>query len=460
MSLTSLPLPSFAEVYTASADTVLSAARSATEWPFGWLNTLHRNIIANAVGFTPLRVARYLAPIALLYAQCYLLFEPGTRYTRVALGAACLIGMWSAWTSTRFTNPWFNAWNHVVTMPYLQFMFKTIEFACLKGPIRDPCSPRRSRAAWDLLVNSRMIGLGNVGLDVSPGVSNAKVPPDYVERHLQNCLGPRPSSRAGSVARHAAYAAALYVGMDACFSFMRRADPVFQQPYGGSNVLDTFIYGNRFIALPGLLDVPVPNYVVKIIIQLAILVVIWMAFEGLYQLFAAVHVALGAPVKAWDPNIFGAPWKSDSLIDLWGKRWHQTFRHMFIVTATVVLRALGMPVNGRSLFFMTFFFSGLLHTLSEMCMDPVGSPGRLVLFFMLAGAGCAAEQSFKSITGRKVRGTWGRIFGWGYMTAIAPVISVPWLNSGYGGNRVLPAGGPGDYIAAMFLEYGLKIQKA
>jgi hypothetical protein len=344
-------------------------------------------------------------------------------------------------------------------MPYIQFMLKSIEFACLKGPIRDPRNPRRSRAAWDLLVNSRMIGLGNVGLDISPGISNAKVPPDYVERHLQNCLGPRPTSRFGSFARHAAYAAAMYLGMDVCFSFMRAADPIFRQPNGGSNVLHNFVYANRFIYMPGMLDWEIPQRAVEMLVQLAILAVIWMAFEGLYQLFAAVHVALGAPVKAWDPNLFGSPWMSDSLIDLWGKRWHQTFRHLFLVTATVVLKALRLPVNGRSLFFMTFFFSGVLHTLSEMCMDPVGSPGRLILFFVLAGAGCAAEQSFTRLTGRKVQGGWGRLWAWAYMTAIAPVISVPWLNSGYGGNRVIPAGGPGDYIIAFVLQHALKIVK-
>jgi hypothetical protein len=251
----------------------------------------------------------------------------------------------------------------------------------------------------------------------------------------------------------------MYLGMDVCFSFMRAADPIFRQPNGGSNVLHNFVYANRFIYMPGMLDWEIPQRAVEMLVQLAILAVIWMAFEGLYQLFAAVHVALGAPVKAWDPNLFGSPWMSDSLIDLWGKRWHQTFRHLFLVTATVVLKALRLPVNGRSLFFMTFFFSGVLHTLSEMCMDPVGSPGRLILFFVLAGAGCAAEQSFKRLTGRKVQGGWGRLWAWAYMTAIAPVISVPWLNSGYGGNRVIPAGGPGDYIIAFVLQHALKIVK-
>lgn len=103
-SFSTVSLPTLADAYTASAAFGETAVRTATEWPFGWLNTLHWNIISNAVGFTPLRVARYLAPIALLYAQCYLLFEPGTRYIRIALGAACLAGMWTAWTATRFTS--------------------------------------------------------------------------------------------------------------------------------------------------------------------------------------------------------------------------------------------------------------------------------------------------------------------------------------------------------------------
>lgn len=104
MSLESAALPGVGEAYTAATDLATAAARSFFEWPFGWLNTLHWDIIANAAGFTPFGVARYLAPIVLLYAQCYLLFEPGTRYTRVALCVACLTGMWTAWTTTRFTS--------------------------------------------------------------------------------------------------------------------------------------------------------------------------------------------------------------------------------------------------------------------------------------------------------------------------------------------------------------------
>lgn len=89
---------------TKLTDTLTHLAREAFTWPFGLFNTLHWHIINNAVGFTPLGIARYLAPLALMYAQCYLLLEPGTRYTRLALGAACLAGMWTAWTSTRFTS--------------------------------------------------------------------------------------------------------------------------------------------------------------------------------------------------------------------------------------------------------------------------------------------------------------------------------------------------------------------
>lgn len=75
-----------------------------TSPPFGPFNALHVHIITDAVGFTPGRVALYLAPIALMYAQAYQLLSPGTRYTRIALGIACLSSMWSAWTGIRFTS--------------------------------------------------------------------------------------------------------------------------------------------------------------------------------------------------------------------------------------------------------------------------------------------------------------------------------------------------------------------
>lgn len=353
-------------------------------------------------------------------------------------------------------DPWHNAWNHVITMPYVQFMIKSIEFSFLNEHIRDPRSRPRWLAAYDLLINSRMIGLGNVGLDVSPGIPNAKVPAGYVERHLKTTLGPRPKSRFVSVVRHLAYSAACYTAIDFGFSLMRRLDPVFQQPYGGINVAETFA-SRTFTLSPGLLNIPVPKLVVFSSIQIAIGVVVWMTFEGLYQLFAAFHVAIGWPIDAWDPNMFGSPWKADSLIDLWGKRWHQTFRHMFLVLATVILKAFRLPVTSTSLFFCTFFFSGAIHCISEMCMDPIGSPGKLMMFFVLAGAGCAAEVTIKRVTGKHVRGGWGQIWTWVYMTVIGRFVSGAWLDSGYAGCRFLPPG-PGDLIAAVVVKYGMKVE--
>lgn len=461
-----------AATYPPIAAFATALVREATAWPFGALNSLHWGIVGEAVGFTTLRVAVYLAPFGLLYAQCYLLFEAGTRYTRLALGAACLAGMWSAWTGTRFTSksesalssptrsctedPWHNAWNHVVTMPYVQFMVKCLEFSFLKDPIRDARNRPRALAAYDLLINSRMIGLGNVGLDVSPGISNVKVPAGYVERHLQSTLGPRPKRRWASVLRHAGYSALCYTVIDFAFSLMRRQDPVFQQPYGGKGVVMA-IASRSFTLFPDVLAIPVPKAVVVVLIEAAIGGVVWMTFEGFYQLFAALHVALGWPIDAWDPNMFGSPWRADSLIDLWGKRWHQTFRHMFIVSSTVLLSALRLPVTAQTLFFGTFFFSGAIHCVSEMAMDPVGSPGQIMMFFFLAGAGCAAEVTFKRATGRKVHGGWGQLWTWGYMALIGRIVTCAWVDSGYAGCHFLPPA-LGDLMAAAVPKYVLAVE--
>lgn len=343
-------------------------------------------------------------------------------------------------------------------MPYVQFMTKALEFSFLRGPIRNPRYKSRALAAYDLMINSRMIGLGNVGLDVAPGIPNAKVPPGYIERHLQSCfVGPRPKTRMASVVRHLSYTALLYITIDFTFSLMRRMDPIFQQPYGGTGVVLT-LASHTFTLFPGTpLAFPLPKAVVIVLIEAAIGAIVWVTFEGLYHLFAAFHIALGWPIDAWDANMFGAPWRADSLIDLWGKRWHQTFRHMFIVASTVVLRAVRLPVNGHTLFFATFFFSGAIHAVSEMAMDPVGSPGRLIVFFLLAGAGCAAELTFKHATGKKVRGGWGQLWTWTYMAIIGRIVTFAWMDSGYGGCHVLPPG-PGDAVAAAVLKYVLSVE--
>jgi hypothetical protein len=347
-----------------------------------------------------------------------------------------------------------NGWNHAITMPYLQFMYKTIEFALLTGPIRDPYMPQRplAVAAWGLVINSRMVGLGNIGLDTAPGVANAKVQKWTVERHLRYNVGWRPKSRLGSIARHVAYSALCYTVIDTIYQILPRLNPVFHNPYGGWGVLETFIHSPLYL-LPGYLDVRLPAWLLHMVVEAAVGITIWMFFEGFYHLFATVHIMLGWDIQAWDPNMFGSMWRADSLIDLWGTRWHQTFRHMFIVSANVTLKALHLPITAQSIFLTSFFYSGLIHFASEMAMNPNGSPFTLLFFFLVPGLGCALESTFKKITGRKVKGVWGQIWTWTFMAIAGRGVATAWLASGYAGCRVTPPGGPGDYLAQAIATY-------
>jgi len=345
-------------------------------------------------------------------------------------------------------------------MPYVQFMVKAVEFGLLEGPIRDPYMPERSRAvaAWDLLINSRMVGLGNVGLDTVPGIPNAKVQRGTVERHLRyNVVGWRPKNRAVAIARHAAYSAFCYTVIDMMYQLLPRLHPVFRQPHGGAHVLPTFANSGLRL-LPGVLDIPFPPFAVVMLVQAGMGLTIWMIFEGLFQLFAVIHLLLGWPVEAWDVNMFGSVWRADSLIDLWGTRWHQTFRHMFIVCSIVLLNALRVPITSANVFMATFFFSGVIHVVPQLTMDPVGSPAGIMIFFLAAGAGCALEVMFKRATGRKVHGVWGQIWTWTYMGVWGTLVAHAWLEAGFGGNVFTSPGGPGDYVAQFIAKYVVSTQ--
>jgi hypothetical protein len=102
---------------------------------------------------------------------------------------------------------------------------------------------------------------------------------------------------------------------------------------------------------------------------------------------------------------------------------------------------------------LSFFGSGAIHVASEMAMHPVGYPSGLMIFFLLAGVGCALEATLKQFTGHRVSGVLGQVWTWGYMAVIGKWVTWGWLAAGYGGCWVTPGGGPGDYIAHLLVKY-------
>ncbi|CAK9783403.1 hypothetical protein CC85DRAFT_90840 [Cutaneotrichosporon oleaginosum] len=333
-----------------------------------------------------------------------------------------------------------------------------------ESPLRPPThSARRARIARKRShsENFNEAVKESISPSPSPAPSRPQTPHAHTARaraapqpsRLRRLWSTRPASRPGAVARHILHAATHYCVLDTFLAFLRHTGPELVP--GGAGTLERFVRHTPFTALPDLLGgrvaFRVPPGLLAVCIEACVPIVIWQGLNLGYHVFAVVFLCAGWEVQSWDVDLFDAPWRADSIIDLWGRRWHQVFRHQFILLAATALRLVGLPNTPLLLFPLVFVFSGLLHVLGELSMDPVPATGALWAFFLLSGVGCALEVTFKAVTGKRVRGTPGRLWCWVYTFVIGRLAADAWLDAGIAGCTLLPSGGPGEYIAPLII---------
>ena len=131
------------------------------------------------------------------------------------------------------------------------------------------------------------------------------------------------------------------------------------------------------------------------------------AYGGLqlgYDLTTVPGVLLfGQDPAQWPPG-FDNPWYATSLNEFWGRRWHQWFRHMFVLCSyplSVVLGRAGTVIGA-------FLSSGLFHHIMMTTLDSQSEMWRMLVPFGMMAPGIFAERAFYRLTGRKV----GGVVGW------------------------------------------------
>lgn len=233
---------------------------------------------------------------------------------------------------------------------YWQVTARYASLALVKEPIVDPYMGRgrpRWVAALDLVMNQRHLGLGNVGLDSGNGPPNREVKPlrpaedgkpaelPYIARHNRHYRRrPRPTTRPGSAMRHLWKTARLYVMMDIVFALSRAVGPHAIAPPGGlpliekyGHVMDGWDAESLGILLPSTLRIPIHNFVLRVGMALVPPFMIWGFLSIWYHAVAFGCIASGLwEPDSWDVDVFDAPLRSTSLMELWGRRWHQLFR--------------------------------------------------------------------------------------------------------------------------------------
>lgn len=149
-------------------------------------------------------------------------------------------------------------------------------------------------------------------------------------RPTEVALLPRPRTRSGAIGRHVRHAFTHYAVLDTMLAVLRRIGPDTLAAVHASTqpgLFAQFLNTTGFRVLPALLDWKTTPFAVEFATQCCVPIIIWQALSAGYHVAAALALGTGLwEVQSWDVDLFDAPWKADSLIDLWGKRWHQLFR--------------------------------------------------------------------------------------------------------------------------------------
>jgi hypothetical protein len=182
---------------------------------------------------------------------------------------------------------------------------------------------------------------------------------------------------------------------------------------------------------------PLPRYAWAFFLTACGGLVICSTVDALYYMATLVgRILLRQPAWRW-PALSDRPWLATSITEFWSFRWHQFFRHVFVVFGALPGDALlGRP----GALVGAFAVSGVLHDLGMWGLGR-GTEFRSVGgFFVLMGVGASAELGFRKVTGRRVGGLWG----WAWTM----VWTIGW------GSMMIDAWARRGMIAADFFPYG------
>jgi hypothetical protein len=231
--------------------------------------------------------------------------------------------------------------------------------------------------------------------------------------------------------------------LESCFKII----PQFSTPMGNSIFFVTappsFLVYNETFLTPFIkehyhLSTLITRYTVSTLITFFTGVAIIAGFHMCYCLLTLFGVGvLGHNPESWPP-IFDYPWRTTSLADFWGKRWHQTLRQTFFTFVgyplQFIVEMLTLPFGKKTsksagrvgLVLGTFIASGLFHSVAIFAMGTGGIDHKATLYFTFQGLMLFVERLFKMATGIRVNGVWGRI--WTYCIVIFPIQPVGEFN--------------------------------
>jgi len=179
----------------------------------------------------------------------------------------------------------------------------------------------------------------------------------------------------------------------------------------------------------------VPRLLLVSCISLCGMVVIFTSVEVMYQVCALFgQIIFGQSAAQW-PRIADRPWMSTSVTEFWGKRWHQFFRHLFVLYGARP----GWKVAGWYGSIMgAYGVSAVMHVLGLWGLGHGTEFTHTGGFFVMIGLACILERKWKQWTGKEVAGVFGKFWVAAWQLIWGSGMVDAWTRRGIVANQFLP----------------------
>ncbi|KAF8909136.1 hypothetical protein CPB85DRAFT_1376266 [Mucidula mucida] len=236
-------------------------------------------------------------------------------------------------------------------------------------------------------------------------------------------------------------------------SFLKATGKMIVQSFFMLDLMDTLLKLCPGVAAPegGTMfyaDLPAgQRYGISTIIHIATGFLFLSGFKLGYQFFALIAVGVFRNSPADWPPVIDQPWISESMHELWAKRWHQLLRDSFYIYGGYI----GGKIAGRGgLVLGMFLASGLFHELAMYSMRG-GFYYEPVIFFAGQAIILWFERLWRTSTGRRVGGWTGRVWVYFVMVVLGQPMVDSWHRRGLGGGTViLPILSPTRRLISLF----------
>ena len=209
-----------------------------------------------------------------------------------------------------------------------------------------------------------------------------------------------------------------------------------------------------FIVLSGgtIFDASLPpliRYVRSSIISVVAALGMFSNMQLGYDVFTMIGVAVFRQESAQWPPVFQAPWLVTSLRDFWGRRWHQFFKHTYVILGG---RPLSFIFGRAGYIFGAFLASGIFHNVVVIMLNDNVEMWCMFFSFGMMATGIILEDVFTSLTGHKVGGWKGWLWTMAWLLMWGSLMMDGFARAGmFAGSNALDGASPARAVVERYV---------